>query len=151
LPEGSYPRVQSLFLNPNMYCCYLVVSLAIAVTMRRMGWIGRRNAFLLVAGIVCAALSSLSPGIGGILLVLAFAVWAAWRRTRPRLVRASVVFAWIGASAFLVAVTASPLPHASLSLRSLHPSSRALAWAGAVEAFPAHPWFGKGLGLEVVE
>jgi O-antigen ligase len=151
LPEGSYPRVMGLFLNPNMFCSYLAVSLAIAITMRCMGWIDRRGALLVSGGIVCAGLSSLSPGIGGIFLVLAFGAWAAWRRTRPRMVRASIVAAWIGAAVFLIAVTASPLPHAALALRSLHPSSRALAWAGAVKAFPAHPWFGKGLGLDVVE
>jgi len=26
-----------------------------------------------------------------------------------------------------------------------------LAWMGSVKAFPAHPWFGKGLGVDVVE
>jgi O-antigen ligase/polysaccharide polymerase Wzy-like membrane protein len=151
LPEGSYPRVMGLFLNPNMYCAYLVASLAIVVTACRAGWMSLRAASVLGAAIVTAAVLSLSPGFGGMLLVLAFALWAGWKETRPGLVHAASLASAIGAIVFVAAITVSPAPGAALSLHGLRPSSRMLTWIGSIEAFPAHPWWGKGLGLEVVE
>jgi hypothetical protein len=160
LPEGSYPRVMGLFLNPNMFCTYLVASLAIVITVWRVGWMHRRAGTILCAGIVCAGIVSLSPGFGGMLMVVAFGVWAAWNDRRPGacshfsdtiLVRMVIVGSVVGAVGFLAAITASPGLGASLSRQGWRPSSRMLTWIGAVKAFPAHPWWGKGLGLSVVQ
>ncbi len=150
LPGGTYPRVMGLFLNPNMYCAYLVASLAIVVTAYRAAWLSRRTAVIGGAAIVCAALLSLSPGFGGIVIVIAFAVHAAWRRTRPHLVRATVVGAAAAAVFFVAAITVSPQPGGAPSLQGLRPASRTLTWIGAMKAFPAHPLFGKGTGTDVV-
>jgi O-antigen ligase len=151
LPDGTYPRVMGLFLNPNMYCAYLVASLAIVVTAYRAGWIPRVTAAILGAGIVVAGAWSLSPGFGGMLIVIACGIRASWQRTRPGLVRAATLASAIGAACFIAAIVASPQPGAALSLHGLRPSSRMLAWIGSMKAFPAHPWFGKGLGVGVVE
>jgi len=150
LPEGPYPRVMGLFLNPNMYCAYLVASLAITIAVARAGWMPRRTAIALAVAIVSAAVFSLSPGFGGMLLVLAIAVWASWRVTHPLAARAVVAACLLGATAGLVAISASPAAGEPLSIHDLRPSSRLLTWIGSLQAFPAHPWFGKGLGLEVV-
>jgi O-antigen ligase len=150
LPEGSYPRVMGLFLNPNMYCAYLVASLAIVITLCRVGWMNRPVGTVFAAAIFCAGLLSLSPGFGGMLLVVAFGVWAVWNDRRPALVRMVIIGCVAGAVAFLAAIIASPELGASLSRHGWRPSSRLLTWIGAVNAFPAHPWWGKGLGLEVV-
>lgn len=151
LPEGGYPRVMALFLNPNMYCAYLAASLAIVITVCRVEWMSRRAGTILGAAVVCAALWSLSPGLGGLLLVIGFGVWSEWKDSRPALARGALAVAAIGAAAFALAVTVSPEPGAALSLARLRPSSRVLAWVDSLKAFPAHPWFGKGLGLEAVE
>jgi len=150
LPGGTYPRVMGLFLNPNMYCAYLVVSLALVVTAYRTAWLSRRAAMIAGAAIVCAGVLSLSPGFGGMLIVVAFAVHAAWRTTRPERARAAIVAASLGAACFVAAITASPEPGAGFSLHGLRPSSRMLTWAGAATVFPKHPWFGKGVGTDVV-
>jgi O-antigen ligase len=150
LPDGTYPRVMGLFLNPNMYCAYLVASLAIVLTAHRAGWMPTRTASALGAAIVAAGAMSLSPGFGGMLIVAAFAVAGAWKEVQPRLVQAVMVACAVGAAAFFVAIVASPEPGAGFSLHGLRPSSRLLAWTGAFNAFPAHPWFGKGLGVDVV-
>jgi len=150
LPGGTYPRVMGLFLNPNMYCAYLVASLAIVLTAHQAGWMSRRAAAVLGTAVVAAGAMSLSPGFGGMLIVIGFAVAGAWKAVQPRLVRAVTVACAIGAAAFFVAIVASPEPGASVSLHGLRPSSRLLAWSGAVRAFPAHPWFGKGVGVDVV-
>jgi O-antigen ligase len=106
---------------------------------------------ILAAGIVVAGAFSLSPGFGGMLIVIACGIRASWRETRPGLVRVATLASAIGAACFIAAIMASPQPGAALSLHSLRPSSRMLAWIGSVKAFPAHPWFGKGLGVGVVE
>ena len=38
LPEGGYPRVMALFLNPNMQSArYMVASLALLIAAMRLG------------------------------------------------------------------------------------------------------------------
>ena len=150
LPEGGYPRVMALFLNPNMYCAYAVASLAILITVKQAGWL-RRSAPALAGAMIVAAAFSLSPGLGGLLLVIAFGAWCEWHRSRPRLVRLAIVGCAIGAALFLLATTAVPASGGSLSMWRLRPSSRMLTWIGSFHTFLAHPWLGKGVGLHVVE
>jgi putative inorganic carbon (hco3(-)) transporter len=133
-----------------MYCAYIVVSLAMLITARQIGWF-RRGGLALAGGIVVAAAFSLSPGLGGLLLVIAFWAWSEWRVTRPRLAVLAIAVGAIGAAVFLLATTAVPAPDMPLSLWHLRPSSRLLTWIGSFHTFVAHPWFGKGVGLHVVE
>jgi putative inorganic carbon (hco3(-)) transporter len=151
LPEGGYPRVMGLFLNPNMYCAYMVASLALVIAMCRAGWMKPRTAAVVGAAVAAAAFWSLSPGLGGLLLVVAFAAWTKWKDSWPGLARAAVIAGVAGAAAFLGAATVSPQPGSSLLVGPLRASSRVLASVGALRTVPAHPWFGKGLGLEVVD
>jgi len=151
LPEGGFPRVMALFLNPNMYCAYFAASLAIVITVWRVEWMSRQVGMILGASVVFAALWSLSPGFGGLLIGMAFGTWAAWKDRHPRLAQTAIAASAIGAVGFVVLIAASPGPGARLSLQALRPSSRLLTWIGSLAAFRAHPWFGKGLGLEAVE
>ena len=151
LPEGAYPRVMGLFLNPNMYCAYLVASLAIVIAICKAGWMKPRTGVVLGIGVAVAAFWSLSPGLGGLLLVVGFAAWTYWKDAAPALARALVVAGVAGAAAFLMAAMVSLGPGGSVDPHRLLPSSRLLAWIGALKTIPEHPWLGKGLGLEVVE
>lgn len=151
LPDGGYPRVQALFLNPNMYCAYLAATLALVVTVARLRWIDMRSAVVLAAATVFAAVWSLSPGLGGLFLIGAYAAWTFLRSRRPGLARTMIAIAAVGAAAFFAAATVAPEPGAPLSLAHLRASSRLLTWSGALASVPRHPWFGRGLGLEVVE
>jgi O-antigen ligase len=145
LPEGAYPRVMGLFLNPNMFCAYLVVSLAVLLSARRARWVGRRMTALIASAIVLAAFFSLSPGFGGLVLVIAFWTWIEWKETRPRLAKAAAISSVIVAIVFVLAITVSPTRGVSLQLR---PSSRMMAWIASAKTFQAHPWFGAGVGLD---
>jgi O-antigen ligase len=150
LPEGGYPRVMALFQNPNMYCAYMVASLAILITASHLGWFTGAAPTLIGATIVAAAFS-LSPGLGGLLLVIAFGAWCEWRQSRPRLVTLIVAGSALGAVLFLLATTTTvPAPGEALSQWHYRPSSRMLTWIGSVHTFLTHPWFGKGVGLDVV-
>jgi O-antigen ligase len=150
LPEGSYPRVMGLFLNPNMYCAYLAASLGLLVVMQQQQWITRRTARVFGAVIVLAAVASLSPGFGGILLVIGYVVWQRWCDVRPLAARTAAGVSMVGAIAFLAAIVASPAAGAPMAFGTLRASSRLLTWMGSANAFRAHPLFGKGLGLPVV-
>jgi O-antigen ligase len=147
LPEGDYPRVMALFFNPNMLCAYLVASLSLLLAARRVGWVGRVPSAILIAGIALAGIFSLSPGLGGMLLVAVFWIWADRKRRRSALSKAIVGMSVIGAVFFLVAITVSPVPGEPLTFRA---SSRALTWMAAVGTFRAHPWVGVGMGLDPV-
>lgn len=66
LPPGPYPRVQSLFANPNMFCNFLTAACAVLCGACWSGWVAPRTAAWL-AGLFCvAALATISPA------------WAAW-------------------------------------------------------------------------
>lgn len=147
LPSGSYPRVRGLFLNPNMFCAYLVASLAILVAVRQAGWVGRTVFVSMTMAVVVAAAFSLSPGLGGLLLVMAFFTWVRWNDRHPRIVRAVIAVSVAGAVAFLLVMMVSPPTAFAPRFR---PSSRVLTWIAAAKTFRAHPWTGKGLGLDPV-
>jgi hypothetical protein len=146
LPPGPYPRVMGLFLNMNMLCIYLVAGAAILLAMQAAGWIGNRVVMTLLAGVTVAALFTISPGLGGLCLV--FGIWG-WRALGPRSPAAAALCAVagaVGAIGFLAAITVSPV-----SIQTLAPSSRVLTWVGAWNTFLAHPYLGRGLGLEVAD
>jgi hypothetical protein len=149
LPDGGYPRIMALFQNPNMYCAYMVASLAMLLTARRVGWF-RRGALAFAGAVIVAAVFSLSPGLGGLLIVIAFGAWCEWYPNRPLLVTSAIVFGAIGAVLCLLATVAVPAPHQSLSLWHLRASSRLLTWIGSWGTFLAHPLLGKGVGVDVV-
>lgn len=144
LPPGPYPRVMALFLNANTLCTYVVASVMLLLAARASGWIGRRTADVLIVGTMTTAVFSLSPGLGGLSLAVGVWWWNALRERSPRLGALCLVGGLAGAAVFFVAITVSPV-----SLADLAPSSRVLAWRDTWHTFTAHPWLGRGLGLEV--
>src|SRR5260221_14746477 len=146
LPPGPYPRVMGLFLNMNMLCIYLVAGAAILLAMRAAGWIGDRQATPMLAGVTIAALFTISPGLGGLCLVFGMWGWRALGARSPAAATLCAVAGAAGAIGFLIAITISPV-----SIQTLAPSSRVLTWTGAWHTFLAHPYLGRGLGLEVAD
>jgi O-antigen ligase len=156
LPPGNYPRLQITFMNPNMACDYLTVSLLLLLAARRVGWIGRTLFLLLLGSILVAALATLSPGIGGIALGLGLWAWLVFKnRTAARL---SLLLGIAAAILFVPAMTATPilhptapyLIHVPLLDTTLAPSGRLMIWTDAVRNFLAHPLTGRGIGVDPV-
>lgn len=156
LPPGNYPRLQMTFMNPNMACDYLTVSLLLLLAARRVGWIGGTPFLLLLASILIAAMATISPGIGGIALGLGFWAWLVLdNRGAARL---SLLLGGAAAMLFVAAMTVTPilhptapyLIHVPLLDVTLAPSGRLMIWTDAVRNFVAHPLTGRGIGIDPV-
>ena len=157
LPPGNYPRVQSLFLNVNMLCNYLIVSLMLALVMRALGWLTRSRSRWLLAGTWITGLFTASAGIGGLLLGAGSWRWLRGSSSRPgipdRLVFGGSLAA---AAAFLAATTVVPfpgvrdtgfaVPAANVTLQA---GPRVPVWQTAYRTFAEHPLVGQGLGTDV--
>jgi O-antigen ligase len=155
LPPGNYPRLQMTFMNPNLACNYLTVSLMLLMAARQVGWIDRRKFLLLLPALLIAAATTISPGLGGIILGLG--IWC-WLTLRPRnLARLSLLLGICSAVLFVVAMTVTPILHATAPYLIhlpggivLAPSGRLMIWTDAVRNFVAHPLTGRGVGIDPV-
>jgi O-antigen ligase len=145
LPSGNYPRVQSSFLNPNMLCNYLNVSLVFIFAAYSYQWInGYLLGFFIFIFAICTLLT-FSPGIGGILLVLGIWFWFEFNETKR--FYTSKLSLWTGifcALAFFLISLVSPA-----NLSSIEPSPRVLTWYSTLQTLLVNPIFGRGLGLPV--
>lgn len=159
LPPGHYPRVQLTFLNANMLCNYLTVSLCILFVARRLRWIGRTAAAALLAGIVLSALLTISPGIGGIALAFGLWLWLCRKDTSPTSARLALAGGLGAALLFIPAMAVTPILHptAPFLIRVpgsdliLAPAGRLMIWMDAARNFIADPIFGRGIGQVSVE
>jgi O-antigen ligase len=158
LPPGHYPRVKLTFLNANMLCNYLTVSLCILLVARWLDWIPKRAAALLLAGLLLAAVLTISPGLGGIFLAAGLWLWLAWRESRPAAGRLALAAAMAVAILFVPAMAVTPILHPTAPFLIhvpgtefvLAPAGRLMIWMDAVRNFLADPLTGRGIGQETV-
>jgi O-antigen ligase len=139
-----------------MACNYLTVSLGLAFVARLRGWLSRRAFWLLVGLIGIAAVSTISPGLGGIALLLG--LWPSIAGGYSLLVRRVALAGGIAAAgAFVVALSVTPILHPTAPFLIhlpgglvLAPSGRFLCWSAGVAEFARHPWIGHGIGVDAV-
>ena len=150
LPPGEYPRLALTFFNANMACNYLTVSLGLLFVAWRAGWLRPIQAWTFLGGILVAAATTISPGLGGIALALGAGIWLlAGRRT-------ALAAGAVAALAFLFAAAFTPIIHPTapfvieLAGFTLAPSGRFLTWNAAFGEFGRHPIIGHGIGIEAV-
>lgn len=141
VPAGHFPRINSTFITPSMFCNYLTVTLTIVLAAASREWIGRKTTAVLVAGIFVAAVFTFSIALGGMFLALGLWVWS----------MNSFGFLNRVASTILIAVALgfvaiAPISLSSLSTAAVEPSSRLLVWKDAFATFAASPLTGKGPG-----
>lgn len=158
LPPGNYPRLRLTFLNANMACNYLTVSLMLLLAVRRVRAVRQIPFFVLLAGILIAAMATFSPGLGGVALALGIWTWLLLRERRPR-----AAFLHLGAAIgiallFVVAMAVTPILHPTAPFLihlplldvTLAPAGRLMIWIDAVRNFLADPLFGRGIGSDAV-
>jgi O-antigen ligase len=157
LPPGNYPRIQSTFLNPNMFCNYLNVSLMFVLAAYKLGWIKKTVSMIFFIFFFIAAFFTLSPGLGGILLCLGLWFWLLFREKENFLY--SKLSLWLGCSAaflFFIALLFAPNENPLSPYRFnflgkvIYPSERLLAWQASLQTLTENPVFGRGIGLDVV-
>lgn len=159
LPPGHYPRVMLTFLNANMLCNYLTVSLCILFVAHRLGWVRKTAAALLVAGILLSALLTISPGLGGIFLAAGLWVWLCRKEASPAPARLALAAGVGAATLFVAAMTVTPIVHPTAPFLIhvpgtelvLAPAGRLMIWMDALRNFAADPFFGRGIGQQVVD
>jgi len=156
LPPGNYPRLRLTFLNANMACNYLTVSLVLLLMSRRLGWVGAGPFVLLLLGVsLCAALT-ISPGLGGIGVAVSIWMWLSLRERRPTAARLFLVGSVLIGLLFLAAMAVTPIRHSTAPFSftllgvELFPAGRLMIWLDAVRNFLADPLFGRGIGAESV-
>ena len=158
LPPGDYPRLRLTFLNANMACNYLSVSLVLLLVARRLDWIGRRLFAWMLAGIALSAALTLSPGLGGIILVIGLWIWLLERERRPPVAALALYGGVLVALLFVMAMAVTPIIHPTAPFLihlpfgvELAPAGRLMIWIDAVRNFLAEPLFGRGLGMDAVK
>lgn len=158
LPPGDYPRFTLTFLNANMLCNYLTISLCILFVAHRLGWVPKPAAAVLLAALLLSALLTLSPGLGGIFLAAGSWFWLCRRETSPIPARLALAAGVGAAILFVAAMAVTPVLHSTAPFLIrvpgtdlvLAPSGRLLVWMEAVRNFLADPIFGRGIGEEAV-
>ena len=156
LPPGNYPRLALSFINANMMCNYLTASLGMLLVAGWCGWLRRVTFVLLLCGILFAALTSISPGLGGIALLGGTWIWLVLRRGQPLFARSALISAVAMALLFAAALAVTPViyPGAPVVLRLpgtavlVAPSGRFLTWTSALHEFLRHPLVGHGMGID---
>lgn len=154
LPPGAYPRLRLTFLNANMACNYLAVSLSLLLAARRLGWIASVPFAALLAGICAAAATTISPGLGGVALAIGIWFWLIGRESRPGAARLALAGAIAVATLFVAAMAVTPILHPTAPFlielpgtgATLAPAGRLLTWIDAARNFLAEPLLGRGIG-----
>jgi putative inorganic carbon (hco3(-)) transporter len=156
LPAGNYPRVQSLFANPNMLCNYLNISIPLIWYAAKKAWVGK--AVTIAAAIVSlvAALFTISPGLGGIAISLGLIGYAfgSGRKRRMIAVAPGILVALVVLGLTLVT---SDTENTSQEVRlpfvqkRMEPSVRVLAWQDVVARVSESPLLGRGIGSRPAE
>jgi O-antigen ligase len=158
LPPGAYPRLRLTFLNPNMLCNYLTVSLVILLVAHAKRWIAGPLFLLLLGGVLVSAAFTISTGLGGIALAIAFWLWLVGRSRRPAFARLCLAGGVAAAIAFVLSAAASPVlpPNPPFVIRipgldvTLAPAVRLVTWMDALRSFLSEPLFGRGIGTDAV-
>ena len=147
-PVGNYPRIQSTFANPNMFCHYLSISWMLLLAAAELKWISRIPSYLLTFLFAAAAAFTLSPGIGAI--ILGTGIWVVLRPAgRPGTFR-KVIFAGCVAAAMMFVI--ATMVKVGPDFRATgEPSARILTWSSAAGTFLSDPLTGRGVGTSAAD
>ncbi|HLM01299.1 MAG TPA: O-antigen ligase family protein [Pyrinomonadaceae bacterium] len=159
LPPGNYPRVHLTFLNANMLCNYLSVSLVFLLIFEKLGWINKKIFAALLGGIFFCAAFTISPSLGGIGLSLGVWCWLCFRKSKPLFAGASLAAGAAAAVLFIFAVTVAPSLHPTAPFfvdvpvieKRIAPSGRIMTWMDSWKTFAENPLVGRGVGQDACD
>ncbi|HEX9963266.1 MAG TPA: O-antigen ligase family protein [Pyrinomonadaceae bacterium] len=159
LPPGNYPRIHLTFLNANMLCNYLSVSLMFLLIFQKLGWINRKIFYFLLTGIFFCAAFTISPSLGGIALSLGVWLWLCFKKSKPLYARINLAGGVLAAVAFIFALTIAPSLHPTAPFyidvpvieKRVAPSARIMTWADSWKTFTENPLVGRGVGQDACD
>lgn len=144
LPSGNYPRLQSTFLHQNMLGNYLNISIVFLLLAYKLVWINKIFWWIFALFFAVTMMLTLSPGIGGVLLVTGIWLWLDFKEDKPIFSKFSLLGGICAAILFFLSMLPSPRGFPEV----LEPSPRVLTWSSAIQTFLAHPLVGRGLDLD---
>ena len=154
LIPGNYPRIQTTFYYPSMVCNYLSISLVFAFIARQFKWINATNFWILFLLVSITLIFTLTPGLGGIALILGIYIWKLYKNKKifSQFALASGILisvAFFASSIFSpVQTPTSPYYFTVRYLeKRIDPSVRLLTWQSSTEKFIKNPLTGVGIGM----
>jgi putative inorganic carbon (hco3(-)) transporter len=158
LPPGNYTRIQSTFLYPAILCNYLTVGMMLLFAAWESAWLRTTLMAVLLIPIGIAAVFTLTPGIGGMLLAAGMWIWFLTRESKTHIVGNIALASGIAAAAAFLLVSAvtifnsptSPFYWTIAGVR-IDPAPRLQTWMDAGRTFLANPVLGKGLGMPAAQ
>lgn len=141
LPTGNYPRIQSTFLNPNMMCNYLNISVVFLLLAFKFKWLKREVLRIFSILFALTTFFTVSPGIGGVLLAIGLWFWLDLKSIFAKLFFLGGI---LGAIFFFLTTLPSPTDFPN----KFEPSPRVLTWFSAAETLQKNPIVGRGIGLD---
>ena len=159
LPPGNYLRLQATFVNGNVLCNYLSVSLILVLAAFKLGWINKKFLVFLIFGIVICSLLTISPGLGGLALSLGIWLWLHPPKKKRSLALAALFLGMAAAVAFLFATAISPNAQPDPPFyvdvpfveKRIEPSARGLVWIDSAKTLMQYPFTGRGLGQDACD
>ncbi len=155
LPSGNYPRIESFFLYPAMFCNFLGVTWMFALLAASADWIKARVFWWFGIGLLIVNAFTLTPGLGGIFLATGLFLRERIKGQKPLLARSVLAVSLLIGAAFFFAASVTLFSYSSkgsqipLASGQVEPSHRARAWSTALETFMQHPILGRGVGMPV--
>ena len=145
LQPGPYPRLEVTFEYPAMMANYLALAMMLVILSERCGWLSGRVAVLLGAAMGITALFALTPGFGGVLVMLGVYFWS--RRRGTPFGRCLVVGSLAAGLLQVLVAAVTPILHRTAPFliyvpgleKPLAPAVRLLAWMDALRTFVSHP------------
>lgn len=159
LPPGNYPRFQLSFVNANMLCNYLSVSVMMLLIFQKLGWINQKLFVFLLAGTLFCAIFTVSPSLGGIALSAGIWYWIYFRNSKLLIALVNLFSGVVLSAVFLIALSIAPYLHPTAPFfieipligKTIAPSVRVMNWMDSWKTFAENPFFGRGLGQDVCQ
>ncbi len=146
LPPGTYPRIQSTFNNPNMLSNYLIIGPVLVWFAYVFEWFSRTGLLVFSILLAVATIFTLSPGIGGSLLVTGLLLWIHNKKKNPLLSKSGLIGGILAAILFFISVLPSPTNFPEV----IEPSGRIISWIASIKTFWEYPVTGIGLGVDPI-
>lgn len=157
LPPGNYPRINSSFLNANMFCHYLSISWTILLISYQFEWVNKPFFFILSILFGTAVIFTISPSIGGVLLIIGLFGGIYYReKSSFTFSRISFMIGICSAIFFFIITTITIGFEGSAKANTIFdvivtPSVRVQTWQSALQTFVKYPICGQGIATNAAE
>jgi O-antigen ligase len=157
VPVGNYPRLSSMFVSASMFCNYLNVGFLLLLIARKIDFINKHAAFILLTVVSICAVFTISAGLGGFALASGLWLYFLFGEKHKRLAALSLIGGITVSALFFMMNFVALQKHATARFLikipifdlELQPSPRVLIWQESLQTFSQNFFSGVGLGEDV--